>query len=419
MFKILLNTLLESAPYIVMGFLIAGAVKIWVPHLTLKHHLAGKGYQALIKSVGVGCILPICSCGTIPLGLGLYRCGAAVGNVLAFMTSAPVLSPILVLLSLRLLGSKLTLVLLISALASSFLIGVIGNRLFGQGPDLIEEETRSKACDDCVCQDEPSGFVQVLKWLRWSFCDLGAEVSIDIVIGLGVASLILAVLPLEWISTWLGRQEVSTLLYVIVLGIPVYACSVPSIPVVQGLLLMGATPGAGVAYLLAGPATNLGELNAIRHGMGWKKSIYYMVMLLLVALAAGLVTDHLVFPDYQYHAYRQQGELVVSQCCVPLMFGDAVGNQVVGNISSPVWHWPFGVVLAGVVCFGVYKKLMYFFINPCMGCSRIELMDGSCGGKCHVRRKYDLLSWIWKRGRHSDSVGCRSNLHTPEDVDRA
>ena len=395
MLSILLNTMLESAPYIVLGFLIAGAVKVWVPHLTLKRHLAGRGFPSLLKSVGVGCILPICSCGTIPLGLGLYRCGAAVGNVLAFMTSAPILSPILVLFSLRLLGNKLTLVLLAAALSSSFLIGVLGNRLFGGAPGKPDDE--EVACTDCDCGGKAGGWEKIRECLRWSFFELGAEVSVDIVIGLGIASLILAVLPLEWISTWLGRQEISTLLYVIVLGIPVYACSVPSIPVVQGLLLLGATPGAGVAYLLAGPATNLGELNAIRHGMGWRKAVFYMFMLVVLALAAGLVTDRLVFPDYQYHAYRQQGELVVSQCCVPLMFGDAVGNRVVGNVASPAWHWPFAIILGCVVAYGVCKKLKDFFINPCTGCARIEYMDGSCGGRCHVRRKYDLLKWLWRK----------------------
>ena len=395
MFEILLNTLLESAPYIVLGFFIAGVVKVWVPHLTLKRHLAGGGIGTLFKSVGVGCILPICSCGTIPLGMGLYRCGAAVGNVLAFMTSAPVLSPVLVLLSLRLLGSKLTLVLLCSALLSAFLIGIVGNRIFGTGEVIDGEEDLS--CDDCDCLEETSLVGKLKECIRWSFFDLGSEVSIDIVIGLSIASLILAVLPLEWISTWLGRQEISTLMYVIILGIPVYACSIPSIPVVQGLLLMGATPGAGVAYLLAGPATNLGELNAIRHGMGWRKALYYVLMLLVVALAGGIVTDQLVFPDYQYHAYRQQGDLIVSQCCVPLMFGDTMGDQIIGNVSSPLWHWPFGVILSVIIGYGSYKKLKYFFINPCMGCTRVEYMDGACGGKCHVRRKYDLLSWMWKK----------------------
>jgi len=399
MFRILFNTLLESAPYIILGFLIAGAVRSWVPHLTLQHHLAGRGWQPLLKSVGVGALLPICSCGTIPLGMGLYRCGAATGNVLAFMTSAPLLSPVLVLLALRLLGWKITLVLLLSALLSALLIGGLGNRL----PDV-----RAQSCgaepDERAGGAAPRSFgAKLRESLRWSLFDLGADVSIDIVIGLSIASLLLALLPLEWISTWLGEQDLLTLLYVVLLGLPVYACSIPSIPVVQGLLLMGASPGAGVAYMLAGPATNLGELNAIRHGMGGKSAFFYAVMLVVMALAAGMVTDQFIFPDYQYHAYRQQGQLVVSQCCVPLMFGDAIGTQVVGSVTSPLWHWPFGAALLLVIGCGVFKKTRYFFINPCRACTRLELMEGECGGKCHVRRKYELFRWFRGRWRQPRS----------------
>ena len=121
--------------------------------------------------------------------------------------------------------------------------------------------------------------------LKWSFFELGPDVSVDITIGLSLAALLLTFLPMEWISSWLGHQDIYTLFYVILLGIPVYACSIPSIPVVQGLLLLGATPGAAVAYMIAGPATNLGELNAIRNSMGLKTALYYAFALVVLALA--------------------------------------------------------------------------------------------------------------------------------------
>lgn len=107
--------------------------------------------------------------------------------------------------------------------------------------------------------------------------------------------------------------------------------------VIQGLLLLGATPGAAVAYLIAGPATNFGELNAIRNSMGIKPAVYYVAALFIVALVAGLVTDQLVFPNYQYHAFRVEGELVVQQCCVPLIFGKGV-NSLGMTSQLPNWH---------------------------------------------------------------------------------
>lgn len=384
----LFNTLLESAPYVVLGFIIAGIMKYWVPQNVLQKHLGGKSSGSLLKSVGVGSILPLCSCGTIPLGIGLFRSGAAVGNMLAFMTSTPVLSPVLVALSLSLLGVKLTVTLVIAAILGAFLIGFTGNRLFIKTKDTCQKLTSGKNYERGIESKQPKS--KLVQTLKWSFFELGADVSVDITIGLCIAALLLAFLPMEWISTWLGQQDVYTLFYVILLGLPVYACSIPSIPVVQGLLLLGATPGAAIAYLIAGPATNLGELNAIRNSMGIKPSVFYAISLVVLALTAGVITDQLVFPDYQYHAFRVQGELVVQQCCVPLIFGEGIGTSGTGP-QIPVWHWPFAIVLFVIIVYGVYIKLKHFIVNPCKTCTWSAYgKDGFCGSKCHVRRKYEL-----------------------------
>lgn len=388
MITILFNTLLESAPYIVLGFFIAGIMRFYVPPRILQQHLGASSTSSLFKSVGVGCVLPLCSCGTIPLGIGLFRSGASIGNMLAFMTSTPILSPVLVTVSLKLLGWKLTIALVLTAIIGSFIMGFIGNRIFKNPQTKKSDCKTTKDFEPVTPQKAPKTKLQ--KTLKWSFLDLGADVSVDILIGLGIASILLTFLPLEWISTWLGQQDLTTLLYVILLGIPVYACSIPSLVVVQGLLLLGATPGAAIAYMIAGPATNLGELNAIRKSMGTRPAIFYGISLILLALIAGLITDQFVFPNYQYHAFRVQGELVVQQCCVPLIFGDSIGGPTA--YSFPIWHWPFGAILAAVIVYGTSKKIRYFFVNPCKGCNwKSYGVNGTCGSKCHVRRKYEFF----------------------------
>jgi len=393
MINTLFNTLLESAPYIVLGFIIAGILKFCVPQNILQKHLGSRSSASLLKAVGIGSILPLCSCGTIPLGIGLFRSGAAIGNIFAFMTSTPILSPVLVALSLSFLGVKLTVTFILVAVFGSFTIGFIGNRLFKNSNDQSQPDCCDKQFNpNNENNKQPKN--KLYQIVKWSFFDLGADVSVDVAIGLSIAALLLSFLPMEWISSWLGQQDFYTLFYVILLGIPVYACSIPSIPVVQGLLLLGATPGAAIAYMIAGPATNLGELNAIRNSMGLKPAVYYTIALIVLALVAGLVTDQIVFPDYQYHAYRVQGELVVQQCCVPLIFGEGVGATGVSP-QIPAWHWPFGIALFGIIIFGIFNKSRHFILNPCKTCIwKAYGKDGFCGSKCHVRKKYDYLNRI-------------------------
>lgn len=395
MINTLFNILLESAPYVVLGFIIAGIMRYWVPQNVLQKHLGGKSSGSLLKSVGIGSILPLCSCGTIPLGIGLYRSGASVGNMLAFMTSTPILSPVLIALSLSMLGVNLTVTLVASAILGALTIGFTGNHMLKKNYITNQHDScNKKYIKKKQTQQKPKS--KLSQTLKWSFFDLGSDVSVDITIGLGIASILLTFLPMEWISTWLGQQDVYTLLYVIVLGIPVYACSIPSVPVVQGLLLLGATPGAAIAYMIAGPATNLGELNAIRKSMGLNSSVFYTVSLVVMAILAGLFTDQFIFPDYQYHAYRVQGELVVSQCCVPLIFGEGIGSTGISP-QIPIWHWPFGIVLFAIIIYGIVMKTKHFFVNPCKTCTwKAFGNDGYCGSGCHVRRKYDYLKNLTK-----------------------
>ena len=52
----------------------------------------------------------------------------------------------------------------------------------------------------------------------------------ELIDGNQIAAAIIAFLPMQWIATWLGTQNIATLFCVILLGIPVYTCSVPSVP---------------------------------------------------------------------------------------------------------------------------------------------------------------------------------------------
>ena len=380
---------IAAAPYVVLGFIIAGVLHQWVPRDLLQRHLGGRGVLTLFKGLGIGAVLPICSCGTIPLGIGLHRCGAAIGTILAFMTSSPILSPVVVLVSLKLLGGKMTLTLLGTALIGSYFIGLIGNRLFANA-------TKGKSEEELQYEAEPKkGESSFKQWFRWTFGDLGADVGFELVLGLTVATLVMAFLPLEFISQWLGSGRFISLVLIVALSLPVYTCSVPSIPIVQSLLLLGVSPGAAVVYLMAGPATNLGELNVIRANMGGKVAFYYGSALVAVALTAGLVTDYLIFADYRYLASEVDGELVVQQCCIPVLYSQT-SIYAVDFSTVTFLEWVSTAILAMVVSYGTFKVVREFLANPCKSCRWRELaMKLKCAQKCHVRRKHDWLR-KWK-----------------------
>lgn len=379
---------LVAAPYVVAGFLLAGAIHQWVQPDLLKKHLGAKGSKPLFKAVGIGAFLPICSCGTIPLGVGLYRCGAAVGTILSFMTSSPVLSPVVVLIAFKMLGLKLTLTLLAFALVGSFLIGALGNLVLkDKRKNGDKGETQQYQANNSNENKAPW-----VSWLRWSFLDLGTHVSVDLIIGLGLATLAMAFIPVELIGGWMGQNLMLSYLTIIALSIPIYSCSVPSIPIVQSLIMLGLTPGAAVVYLMAGPATNMGELNAISRSMGRKSAIFYVLSLMIIALIAGMITDQFIFSDYEYLAANVNGKLIIEQCCVPILY-DQPSIYAIDYSAVSSLEWITGIILLAVLIWGISQKLREFFINPCKSCLWKEYaVENKCAQRCHIHRKYRYFS---------------------------
>ncbi len=360
----LFTALAMSAPYLVLGYVAAALIKEYVSRESLARHLGDRGVRPVVNAVGIGALLPICSCGVIPLGVGVHRAGGGLGTALAFMTSSPAISPVAVVMVGMMLGPTYLATYVGVALAGSFLIGVVGNRLLRRetGPlaereipvDRLKEEHGHH-------HPEPESGSRFGRAMRWAFWDLGADVSVDLVIGLAVAALVLAFLPIELTEAYLGTRSVWTLLLVVLVAVPVYTCSVPTVPIVWALLMHGAMPGAMLAYMVAGPATNLGELNAIRRNMGLGAATFYTASLLTIALAGGLFANHVVFASYEYKATMvAENELVVQDCCVPMIFGNRVERNDLGRIAAsvPTWHYPFILVLLVTIGVGLKQRLV-------------------------------------------------------------
>lgn len=361
-FSSLFMALAMSAPYLVLGYVAAALIKEYVSRESLARHLGDKGMRPVLNAVGIGALLPICSCGVIPLGVGVHRAGAARGTALSFMTSSPAISPVAIVMVGMMLGPAYLATYACVALIGSLLIGLVGNRL-------LRDETRSVADFDAIvdrAEEEGDHYApatesgsRLSRAMRWAFRDLGPDISVDLVIGLSVAALVLAFLPVELTEAYLGTRSTWTLLLVVLIAIPVYTCSVPTIPIVWALFMRGAMPGAMLAYMIAGPATNLGELNAIRRSMGAGAAAFYAAGLLAVALAGGLVANHVVFASYEYQAQMiAENELEVQECCVPMIFGNRIERNNLGRIAAsvPMWHYPFMAVLLATIFLGLYQR---------------------------------------------------------------
>ncbi|MDE6286110.1 MAG: permease, partial [Muribaculaceae bacterium] len=76
--------LCEMAPYLLLGFGIAGVMHAFVPASLYRTHLTPNTFGSVVKAALFGIPLPLCSCGVVPTAMGLQREGASRGATVSF-----------------------------------------------------------------------------------------------------------------------------------------------------------------------------------------------------------------------------------------------------------------------------------------------------------------------------------------------
>jgi len=122
----------DVSPWLVVSFILAGLLRQFMDPAKFQRALGNRGLAALLKASLSGMLLPICSCGVIPLGLGMYYTGAYLGPTLAFMVATPIINPAAVLLAYGLLGPQIATIYLAAGFVVPVVIGMAGNLLAGK-----------------------------------------------------------------------------------------------------------------------------------------------------------------------------------------------------------------------------------------------------------------------------------------------
>jgi len=117
--------LVELLPYWLVGMLIAGSLVVFVSWEKVKKKMGYGGFKANLQATTAGSIIPICSCGIVPVLVGMLEAGVPLGPTLAFLIAAPMLNIPTVFLTAGLLGKKLALARIISVFAIAMSVGTI------------------------------------------------------------------------------------------------------------------------------------------------------------------------------------------------------------------------------------------------------------------------------------------------------
>jgi uncharacterized membrane protein YraQ (UPF0718 family) len=290
---------LESAPWVVVSLVLGGLIREFLPTTGLQRLVNRRGLAGMVGAVILGALLPICSCGVVPLAISLYRSGVRIGPVMAFTAATPIINPAAVVLSIGLLGPELTACYVALGLLLPFLLGV-ASELWGKAPQVslpvVAASSGQAASGGSLGTRLRQGFYQ---GLRWGLLELGPSVGLYLAVGILLAGAIMVAIPHAWLEQYLGGDALLSLLVVGVLGAVIYVCAVAHIPLVATLLAAGAAPGAAVVFLLTGTATNLPEIIALYKTIGRRVVVLYVTLLVGLSFVAGIAINAWLLPGFE------------------------------------------------------------------------------------------------------------------------
>lgn len=136
---------LESAPWLLLGLVLAGLLKVFVPMAWMQKQLGGHGVKTVFKAALLGAPLPLCSCGVIPAAVGLRRAGASKAATTSFLVSTPETGVDSITVSYVLLGPFMAIVRPIAAITSAIVAGLLVGRDDDDGvPSTAKAQSNNK-----------------------------------------------------------------------------------------------------------------------------------------------------------------------------------------------------------------------------------------------------------------------------------
>jgi len=335
---------------LIPAFFIAGAISVFVSQNAILKYFGSNTKKWLSYSVASisGSVLAVCSCTVLPLFSGIYKRGAGIGPAVAFLYSGPAINVLAIILTARVLGWELGLARAIGAIIFSILIGLIMAFLYGKedeqnrnlyfGEELGEEQGRTGRQNllyfvnlvlilifmSWAKPETQTGFwytiykyhweitivlllilgYMLIKWFnkaeigQWvdSTWDFAKKILPLLLAGILVTGFLMGrpnsnggIIPSEWISALVGGNSFSANLIASVVGAFMYFATLTEIPIVQGLMGAGMGEGPVLALLLAGPALSLPNMLVIRSVMGTKKTLTYVLLVIIMATISGMI----------------------------------------------------------------------------------------------------------------------------------
>ena len=286
------EALIRISPFLLASVLLAAGIKAAGLDKQIGRVFAAGAGRAIVAAALFGALSPFCSCGVIPLIAALLGAGVPLAPVMAFWISSPIMDPEMYILTAAVFGLPFATAKALAAIGMGVLGGFVTLAVFGRR-DLgrLLKEPGGGCCSNDLRSErvvwtfwrEPSRRAEFSAEARATSWFLGKWLTLAFVL----ESLMVAYLPAGAVGAWVGGGNWWSVPAAVLIGIPAYLNGYAAIPTVSGLMALGMTPGAAMAFMVAGAATCIPAAVAVAALVRAPVFVLYVGLGAAGALAAG------------------------------------------------------------------------------------------------------------------------------------
>jgi len=299
-----LNALIYIAPYFALAMGFAAFAKASGADSLMVRAFSGRPLYAISAATLAGALSPFCSCGVIPLIAGMLAAGVPLAPVMAFWVSSPIMDPEMFILTSAGIGLNFAIAKTFAAIGMGLLAGTITQVL--DAKSLLKNPLNAGIETGCGTSSCTPRRKEIL-WAFWrdpermnifwsEVKSIGGFLGKWLTLAFFLESLMVAYIDPTWVSNVAGDGNAFAIPLAALIGMPSYLNGYAAIPLASGLLDLGMSKGAALAFLTAGAVSSIPAAIAVYSLV--KKPVFalYIALGLTGSLIAGFAYQFSAMP---------------------------------------------------------------------------------------------------------------------------
>ena len=289
MWRVFADASLEIVPYFFLALVLGALIEEYLPEQAVARFLTGKRPATMLLASTTGALIPLCTCGMVPLAVSLRRRGSDLKHTFAFLTAGAAFSVPVLFLTWKVLGGKWALARLATSVIYGLAVGYAATWALRReaARSAVGTEAAGNVAAGDVAEIRPGPRLasvarrfrgQVREYFPW------------VVVSLAIAALVDVLVPRHWIHVLYGERTAVGPLFAALTGLPFYFCSGAELPLVKELLGKGMGASSGTAMLLAVPLVNILTFGVVARWLGPRGAFAYLALCVVGAAAIGELT---------------------------------------------------------------------------------------------------------------------------------